>query len=261
MLDQLLGLILFVLGLRSNPFKPAVLGTQTAATFKRVDANGKDLALLKLMRPKFTPEEQATFQKERMKREENYSRLHEVRVKELDAEFAAHLEKQRQKDASIQANFESAISRFSDPSKQRAIRMLSDEYHSTVKASLTGMHTKLTSMLFLLDRIRAASGAVHSLGTDVENLDSNISSAQAEVVTALGAVSLLAETLPTSFTVTSEARAKEEMQTALSEVRFRMASVRSSFLKAHTAVGGVLSSLESITDAVEVGQWPVQNDK
>lgn len=259
MLDQLIGLILLGLGFTRSPAIPGmVLGENTTVTSISTSTKGRELAALKLMRPKFTPEEQTAFQKERAKREANYVRLMEARVNELDSAFFAKLEKRYRTDEAIRAQFTSRVNTFQDEKKRRALIALSETYRQTVQEASTSMHNKLTSMLTLLDRISAAAGALDAQGTDMAATESSVSSAQAAVVSALAHVAALAESLSTAFLVTDEAHAKEEIQAALAQVKIQMAPARSSFYAAHVAVGAALAQLELVTDAVEVGLWPAQ---
>jgi ABC-type transporter Mla subunit MlaD len=121
---------------------------------------------------------------------------------------------------------------------------------------LSSMEEKLESMMKLIDRISAATGALKAQGTDVSRVESDLSNAQAKVSSALFAVHTLAESLPTALTVHSEETAKEDVLQAITDVKSQVVPVRTAFAEARDAVGLALTDLENLTDAVQVGLWP-----
>lgn len=243
MLDYLFGLLLFGLGLNH----PTVLGEATPS---------RQLAQLKLMRPKFTPEEEQAFQKDRAKREANLKHLSESRVKEYQQIFKDKYATRTQKDDVTRDVLEAKASEFTDSKKREKLLSLSRSFQSTVTAQLSGMQKKLESMIALLDRITAASGALKAQGTDVSQIETDIAAAQSKVTTALALVSTMAESLPTSFSVSGEEGARDEVLAAIASVKSQLEPVREALIDAHTAVERALSGLESLTDAVQVGLWP-----
>lgn len=250
MLDYLFGLILFGLGLGSHP---SVLGEQTD---RKEASSSKQLAQLKLMRPKFTPEEQEAFQKERTKREENLKRVADVKIQELEKTFEQKQTARQKNDLTAKNVLEAKLDKFEDKEKKVKIVQIAKKYETTVTQSLMSMQKKLTSMVTLLDKITAASGALKTQGTDVSQVDSDVSYAQAKISSALFQVSALAETLPTVFSISGEDEAKADIQNAIAETKTQIETVRASFQEAHTAVGVAITSIESLTNAVEIGIWP-----
>lgn len=246
MVDYLLGLLLFAFGIGS---RPSVLGEQSTPS-------AAPLTPLKLMRPKFTAEEQEKFQKERKKQEANIKKITAERARELSAAFAEKKAARLEKDGVTREVLEAKVAEFKDTQKKQKVIALADKYQTTVTARIGGMHTKLENMLALLDRITAASGALKTQGTDVSAIESDVAAAQAKVSSALSAVDALAESVPTSFSVSGEEAAKDDVLAAIASAKTQMQEARTTFAEAHTAVGKALANLESITDAVQVGLWP-----
>jgi len=246
MVDYILGLLLFALGLGSHP---SVLGEQTASPSSK-------LAQLKLMRPKFTADEQVMFQKERAKREANLKRVSETKSAELQKTFIQKKESRVEKDETARSVFQEKVQGFTDDEKKQKLLAFSTSYNNTVTVMLSSMEEKLESMMKLIDRISAATGALKAQGTDVSRVESDLSNAQAKVSSALFAVHTLAESLPTALTVHSEETAKEDVLQAITDVKSQVVPVRTAFAEARDAVGLALTDLENLTDAVQVGLWP-----
>jgi hypothetical protein len=253
MLDYLIGLLLFGLGIRSYP--PNILGEQTTQ-ISSVSGTPKPFAQLKLMRPKFTAAEQEAFQKERAKRDANLKKIGETRIQELQKTFTDKKKSREEKDQATRDVLEAKAKEFTDSQKRQKLLALSDKYQSVVSNQLKTMQQKLESMSTLLDRISAATGALKTQGVDVAAVESEISSAQAKVNNALALVGSLAESLPTAFSIGSEETAKKDVTEALQSIKTQLAPVRESFQDAHEGVDLALSHLESLTDAVQVGLWP-----
>lgn len=246
MVDYIFGLLLFAFGLGSHP---SVLGEQTGTASQK-------LAQLKLMRPKFTPDEQEMFQKERAKREANLKRVSETKIAELQKAFTEKKESRLEKDETARAVFQEKVQGFADADKKQKMLTFSTTYRATVTVMLDSMEEKLESMMKLIDRISAATGALKVQGTDVSKVESDLASAQAKVSSALFAVTSLAESLPTTLAVNSEETAKEDVLQAITDVKSQIVPVRAAFTEARDAVGLALTDLENLTDAVQVGLWP-----
>jgi hypothetical protein len=245
MVDYLVGLLLFAFGLG----RPSVLGEQASDS-------GKQVAQLKLMRPKVSAEQQEAFQIERKKQEANIKKIGDARVKELEKTYAAKLSERQEKDKVTKEVLAEKLAEFKDAEKKKKVQIMADKYQTTIPAMLTGMQKKLTAMTTLLDRITAASGALKKQGVDVAEIESNIAGAQAKVSSAHFAVNALTESLPTVLSVSSEDAAGEDIKKAVDDVKEAIKEARTAFAEAHKAVGLALTSLEEITDAVQVGLWP-----
>ncbi|MFZ5535049.1 MAG: hypothetical protein ACOY3M_02750 [Patescibacteria group bacterium] len=243
MFDYLFGLLLFVLGLG----RPSVLGEQASDS-------AKPSAQLKLMRPKFSAEQQEAFQKERMKQEANIKRISDARMKELEKTYAEKQKSRSEKDAVTKQVLAEKLAGFKDAQKRQKVQAMADTYQKTVPAMLAGMQKKLTDMMSLLDRITAAAGAMKTQGVDVAEIESNVAAAQAKVSSVLYAVEALTESVPTVLTVSGEDAAGEDIKNAVRELKESVRDVRSAFAEAHKAVGIALENLEEITNAVEVGE-------
>lgn len=247
MVDYLFGLLLFAFGIGS---RPSVLGEQS--TPSAIPPQGQ----LKLMRPRFTSEEQEKFQKERKKQEANIKKITDERTRELKESFAEKKAARLEKDNVTREVLEAKVAAFKDAQKKQKVIALADKYQTTVTARITAMHTKLESMLALLDRITAASGALKTQGTNVSAIEADVAAAQAKVSSALSAVDALAESVPTSFSVSGEEEVKADVLAAIASAKTQMQEAHTAFAEAHAAVGKALADLESITDAVQVGLWP-----
>lgn len=247
MIDYLLGLLLFAFGVGS---RPAVLGEQSTPSA------GKPTAPLKLMRPKFTAEEQEKFQKERKKQEANIKKITDERRRELSETFAEKKAARLEKDKVTRDVLEAKVAAFQDAQKKQKVIALADKYESSVTGRISMMHDKLESMLALLDRITAASGALKAQGTDVTVIETDVAAAQAKVSSALFTVDALADSLPTSFSVSGEEEVKDDVLAAIAAAKTQMQEARTAFAEAHAAVGKALTDLENITNAVQVGLWP-----
>lgn len=246
MVDYIFGLLLYAFGLGSHP---SVLGEQTATPSQK-------LSPLKLMRPKFTPDEQEIFQKERAKREANLKRVSETKIAELQKTFTQKKESRLEKDETARAVFEEKVQGFANTEKKQKLLAFSNEYRSTVIKMLSSMEEKLESMMQLIDRISAATGALKAQGTDVSKIESDLAGAQAKVSSALFAVTSLTESLPTALAVNSETTAKEDVLQAIADMKSQVVPVRTAFAEARDAVDLALTGLENLTDAVQVGLWP-----
>jgi len=247
MVDYLFGMLLFAFGLGS---RPAVLGEQSTGSAT------KSLAQLKLMRPKFSAEEQEKFQLERKKQEANIKRIGDVRIAELKTTYEEKKAARQEKDRVTKEVFVAKVAEFQDAQKKQRVMAIADKYQTTVTALVDAMQTKLQTMLVLLDRITAASGALKAQGEDVSHIETSVSSAGAKVSSAITAVNLLAETLPTALTISGEDGAKDDVLAAIATTKSQVQTARVSFAEAHSAVGKALSDLEQLTDAVQVGLWP-----
>lgn len=246
MVDYIFGWILFAFGVAG---RPSVLG-------EHATDSARQLAELTLMKPKFTVENQEAFQKERAKREANIKRVGEAKLDELEKTFQEKLAARKQTDQISQDVFRAKVNEFQNSEKKKKILNISTKYGAAVTNSLASMQKKLQSMVILLDRITAASGALKTQGIAVSEIEAAVGQAQADVSSALSAVNALTESLPTVLSVNGEDSAKEDVQKALEETKTKIDTVRSVFQKAHTSVGVALSDLETLTNAVEVGLWP-----
>lgn len=247
MIDYLFGMLLFAFGIGS---RPAVLGEQSTPSA------AKPLNQLKLMRPKFTAEEQEKFQIDRKKREANMKKIGDARIKELEKEYTEKKAARLEKDKLAQDVLKAKVAEFRDSQKKQKVLSLSDKYQKTVTEKLAMMQQKLQSMTTLLDRITAASGALKTQGTDVSHIEADVAGAQAKISSAISAVNLLVETLPTALTVSGEEGAREEVLTAIASTKTQMETARAAFAEAHESVGLALKDLEELTDAAQVGLWP-----
>jgi len=247
MFDYLIGLLLMGLGLRHPGTPPMVKGDETEATLSASGSEEASRSSLRVMRPKFSAGEQEIFQKERVKREANLKQVNTSRIQVLQQTFAQKQKVRLEKDQSTQEVLTAKVKAFRDAQKKEKILALSVTFQTTVKNTLSSMQTKLESMMSLLDRITAAAGALKAQGTDVVTIESDVASAQAKVSSALYALSTLTESLPTTFSVSTEEGAKADVLEAITDVKSKMEPVRTSFREAHTAVGKALSDLESIT--------------
>lgn len=247
MVDYLFGLLLFAFGIGS---RPSVLGEQSTSSAAQPHSP------LKLMRPKFTVEEQEKFQKERKKQEANIKKITDERAKELRATFAEKKALRLEKDSVTRDVLEAKVAAFKDAQKKQKVMVLADKYESTVTARIAAMHAKLESMLALLDRITAASGALKTQGTDVALIETDVAAAQAKVSSALSVVDALAESVSTLFSVSGEEEVKDDVLATIASAKTQMQEAHIIFTEAHAAVGKALADLESITDAVQVGLWP-----
>ena len=254
MFDYFLGLILLGFGIRNYP---SVLGETDVAVESSSSADASTSArrkpadTLRIMRPKFTAEEQEAFQKERAKREENLKRVGQLRIESLHADFAAKQKARIEKDKTTKSALEAKVKAFTDQKKKEKLLALSGKYQTSVAARLTAMQQKLESMTVLLDRIAAAAGALKAQGKDVSVIESRISSAQAKVTSAITAVADLASATPTSFSIATEASAKEDVMKAIEALKAQLEPANTAFAQAHEAVKLALEGVEEYTDATE----------
>ncbi len=254
MFDYLLGLILLGFGIRSHP---AVLGEtdvtveSSASADASTSARRKTAGALRVMRPKFTAEEQEAFQKERAKREENLERIGKLRIESLHADFAAKQKARSEKDKTTKSALEAKVKAFTDQKKKEKLLALSGKYQTSVVARLAVMQQKLESMTVLLDRITAAAGALKVQGKDVSVIESHVSSAQAKVASAITAVTDLASATPTSFSIATEASAKGDVMKAIETLKSQLEPANTAFAQAHEAVKLALEGIEEYTDATE----------
>lgn len=254
MFAYLLGLILLGFGIRNHA---AVLGEtdiaveSSASADASTSAGTKPTGALRVMHPKFTAKEQEAFQKERAKREENLQRIGKLRVESLHADFAAKQKARIEKDKTTKSALEAKAKAFTDQKKKEKLLALSGKYQTSVAARLTAMQQKLESMSVLLDRITAAAGALKAQGKDVSVIESRISSAQAKVTSAITAVTDLASSTPTSFSIATEASAKEDVMKAIAALKAQLEPANTAFAQAHEAVKLALEGIEEYTDATE----------
>lgn len=263
MLDQIFGLILLGLGIKKS-LPPVVLGDQdtttqatgsTGASNTEVDDDDDDTREatdgLKIMRPKWSVEQQEAFQKERAKREKNITKISEARVKELRSEYLAKQKERRDKDKAANAMFEVKVKAFKSAERKAKLLALSTKYQTTITARLNDMQKKLEYMSTVLDRVTAAAGALKAQGKDVSQTESLVSSAQAKVTSATSLVAALVSSVSTTLTVSSETNAKDDVMKALETLKTQMEPVRAVFTEAHQAVGAALESVEEFTNATE----------
>lgn len=247
MLDYLFGLLLYAFGIGT---RPAVLGEQATGSA------AKPLAQLKLMRPMFTVEEQEQFQLERKRQEANIKKIGDARIKELEQTYAEKKAARQEKDELARNVLDAKLAEFTDAAKKQKMLAISHKYQKTVSDRLASMQTKLQSMMTLLDRITAASGALKAQGMDVAHIEAGVAGAQAKVSSAIFEVNTLVESLPTVLAISGEEGAREEVLSAIASTKTQMEAVRVSFAAAHTGVDKALADLEALTDAVQVGLWP-----
>lgn len=244
MIDYLFGMLLFAFGLGS---RPTVLGEQST------DSAAKPLTQLRLMRPKFTAEEQQQFQLERRRQEANIKKISDARIKELEQTYAQKQAARQEKDGLARSVLDAKLAEFQDAQKKQKVAAISGKYQQTVTDRLAAMQTKLQSMMTLSDRITAAAGALKAQGTDVSHIEADVAGAQAKISSAIFDVNTLVESLPTVIAISGEDGAGEDIRTAIASARTRMEAARVSFAAAHAAVGKALAGLEELTDAVQVG--------
>lgn len=211
---------------------------------------------LRVMQPKFTPEQQEAFQKERKKRADNLKKVGDERVKKLEESFAQRQQERKEKDKTTRETLAAKVREFKNTDKRTKLLSLSEKYQKAVTNTLASMQKKLQSMLTLLDKVTAAAGALKTQGTDVSAVEADVSTAQTKVSSAIYQVNTLVDSLPTAFSVSTEDAAKADVEKAITESRSKIDAVRTAFKDAHTAVEKAVSDLEALTDAKEAGVWP-----
>lgn len=250
MFDYLVGLVLMGLGLRHPGTPASVKGDEIEVATP--SSNVASSSSLHVVRPKWSAENQEAFQKERTSREANLKRVNDTRIKELKETFTQKQKARLTKDQSTQEILEKKVQTFKDAKKKEKILALSENFQTTVTKQLTTMQTKLESMMSLLDRVTAASGALKTQGKDVTTIESDIAAAQAKVSSALFTLSTLTESLPTTFSISTEDGAKEDVLTAIKSVKSSLEPVRTAFRQAHEAVAKAVTDLEAMTNAEEI---------
>lgn len=236
MLDQIIGLLLFGLGLKSTP--SSVLGEDTG-----MEASSSA--------SKMTTQENVEFQTERATREAQIRKVTESRTKELHATFLKRHEERLEKDKTTKVVLEAKVKSFKDTKKRQKLLAFSTKFQEITTRRFTHMQTKLESLSALLDRITAASGALKSQGKDVSAIESAVANAQTKVTNAISLVSTLASSVSTSFSVRSEEQAKEDVMKAVESMKAQIEPAHNALTQAHRAVGRALESLEAMTDVIE----------
>lgn len=211
---------------------------------------------LRVMQPKFTPEQQEAFQKEREKRAENLKKISEERVKKLEATFAQKQKDRKEKDKATRDTLAAKVREFKNIETRTKLLSISEKYQKAVTNTLSAMQKKLQSMLTLLDKVSAAAGALKAQGTDVSVVESDVATAQTKVNAVVFQVNTLVDSLPTAFSVSTEAAVKSDVEKAISSTRSQIEAVRTAFKEAHASVEKAVEDLEELTNVDEVGTLP-----